>query len=100
MCLRIPRAIGVIPEHIHYKYMASKKFVRPDGQLLINIERHKFQKSEIIQWRRHVANFVHVYKHVWELCGNMFFCLKNFVQSDGHLLINIERQKFQKSEII
>ena len=35
-------------------------FVRSIAPLLINIERQKFHKSEIISWRRHVANFVHV----------------------------------------
>ena len=74
--LRITKATGVIPEHIHHKYIASKNFVRPDGQLLINIERQKSHKFEIISWRRHVANFVYVHKHMWKLCGNMgFFAL-------------------------
>ena len=49
-------------------------FVRSIGQLLINIETHKFHKSEIISWRRQVANFVHVNKHMWELCGNIILC--------------------------
>ena len=93
--LRNPRAIGVIPEQIHYRYMASKNFVRPDGQLLINIERNKFHKSEIISWKRHVANFVHLHKYMWELCGDIVF-----VWSIGQLLINIERHKFHKPEII
>ena len=40
-----------------------ENFVIPGGQILINIERHKFRKSEI-SWRRPVVNFVHENKHV------------------------------------
>ena len=33
----------------------------------------KIHKSEMISWRRHVANFVYVHKHMWELCDNIVF---------------------------
>ena len=100
--LRITRATGVIPEHIHHKYMVSKNFVRPDGQLLINIERQKFHKSEIISWRRHVANFVHVHKYMWELCGNivLFALTHRVTNTHTHTQTNKHTHDRPKNEII